>query len=109
MTGPYRVLLDASAGLAGEPPQTLPGMERHRAPWESSMQATCECLSWRGALDNLERRRAEDVLGASLYREFPVHTHPALVAAHTLLDKGLIAEEELSRKMREVRARLEED
>ena len=30
------------------------------------MQATCECLSWRGALDNLERRHAEDELGETV-------------------------------------------
>jgi hypothetical protein len=109
MNGSYRVLLDTSAALHTEPPQTLPGMERSRSPWESSMQATCECLSWRGVLDNLERRKAEDDLGSSLYQQFPVYTHPALVAAHALLDRGLIGEDELSRKMREVRSRLEQD
>jgi hypothetical protein len=71
------------------------------------MQATCECLSWRGSLDNLERRQAEDALGETLYADFPVHTRSALVVRHWLLERGLITEGELERKMAEVRARLE--
>ena len=75
--------------------------------WESSLQATCDCLSWRGGLDNLERRRAEDELGEDHYAGFPVHVRSALVTAHALLDKGIITQEELEAKMREVRARFE--
>jgi hypothetical protein len=73
------------------------------------MQATCECLSWRGSLDNLERRHAEDALGDSQDGEFPVHTRSALVVRHWLLDHGVITEEELQAKMAEVRARLEQE
>ena len=85
----------------------LPALEHTPDPWESWMQATCECLSWRGALDNLERRHAEDRLGTSLYREFPVRSRPAVVVAHSLLDKGVISESELQAKMSQVRSRLE--
>ena len=91
-----------------EPASTpLPALEHTPDPWESSMQATCECLSWRGALGNLERRHAEDRLGTTVYREFPVRSRPAVVVAHSLLEKGLISESELQAKMHEVRSRLE--
>jgi hypothetical protein len=83
--------------------------DRTAAPWESSMQATCECLSWRGSLDNLERRHAEDELGETLYEEFPVHTRSVLVVTHALLDRGVITEGELQGKMAEIRARLERE
>jgi hypothetical protein len=92
---------DEPAGAA------LPVLEQAPDPWESSMQATCECLSWRGALDNLERRHAEDRLGTSLYREFPVRSRPAVVVAHSLLEKGVISQSELLAKMNQVRFRLE--
>lgn len=85
----------------------LPDLERTPAPWESSMQATCECLSWRGSLDNQDRRRMEDELGESLYAEFPVHARSALAVAHSLLDKGVVTQDELGAKMKEIRARLE--
>ncbi|WP_433087217.1 hypothetical protein ACQP1P_15305 [Dactylosporangium sp. CA-052675] len=87
----------------------LPSLERARAPWESRMQATCECLSWRGALDNLERRQAEDRLGETVYRPFPVHTRSALTTAHALMDKGVFTETELRSKMEEVRIRFAPD
>ena len=85
----------------------LPVLEHTPDPWESWMQATCECLSWRGALDNLERRHAEDRLGTTLYCEFPVRSRPAVVVAHSLLEKGVISESELLAKMSQVRSRLE--
>ncbi len=89
-------------------PLPLPQADRRPEPWESSMQATCECLSWRGSLDNLERRHAEDDLGESLYAECPVYARSVLVTAHALMDKGIITPDELEAKMQEVRARLED-
>jgi hypothetical protein len=86
---------------------SLPALEHTPDPWESSMQATCECLSWRGALDNLERRHAEDHLGTTVYGELPVRSRSAVVVAHLLLEKGVVSESELQAKMNEVRSRLE--
>jgi hypothetical protein len=102
---PYRVLLDTldpDARREGG----LPELDRTPDPWESSMQATCECLSWRGTLDNLERRHAEDALGETAYHGFPAHSRSAVVTAHELLDRGVITEEELRARMDAVRARL---
>lgn len=96
----YDVLLGAEASSAEDP-------DRKPAPWESAMQATCECLSWRGSLDNLTRRHAEDDLGETVYGEFPTHTRSALVTAHLLIDNGVFTEDELRSKMEEVRRRLE--
>ena len=88
-------------------PSVRPDAERTPEPWEANVQATCECLSWRGVLDNLERRQAEDALGETTYARFPLHTRSAVVTAHALIDRGAITERELERKMREVRARFE--
>ncbi|TQF75056.1 nitrile hydratase subunit beta [Rhodococcus spelaei] len=85
--------------------RTLPELDGKPAPWESSMQATCECLSWRGSLDNLERREAEDELGETIYVDFPVRARSALVTAHALLDLGVISQDELQARMDAVRAR----
>ncbi|MEU5844275.1 ScnB [Rhodococcus sp. NPDC047139] len=88
---------------------SLPELDRKPAPWESSMQATCECLSWRSVWDNLDRRHTEDALGETIYRDFPVHTRSAIATTHTLLERGVIDPDELQAKMREVRARFEGD
>jgi hypothetical protein len=105
----YDVLAGALGPVGGKDSPTLPELDRQPAPWESSLQATCECLSRRGTLDTLERRQAEDALGETLYAEFPVHVRWALVTAHLLLDKGLITSGDLQAKMDEVRARFERD
>lgn len=103
----YEVLDAAIDQGDSEPVSGLPQLDRPPSPWETSMQATCDCLSWRGALDALERRQAEDELGETLYAESPVHARSTLVAAHLLMDRGVITPDELQAKMEEVRARLE--
>lgn len=87
----------------------LDDIDRKPDPWESAMQATCECLSWRGSWDNLERRHTEDELGETIYREFPVHSRSAITTAHTFLARGIVTQDELRAKMEQVRARLERD
>ncbi|WP_327117090.1 ScnB [Nocardia sp. NBC_01730] len=102
-SGPYEILLHTLDGSRRE--STLPELDRKPDPWESSMQATCECLSWRGTLDNLERRHTEDALGETIYHDFPVRTRSVVVTAHTLMDRGLITPEQLGARMGVVRAR----
>ena len=76
-------------------------------PWKSSLHATCECLAIGGALDGLDRRRAEDRLAESTYRDVPAPERQLLALAHTLLSRGLLSEDELGRRMDAVRARLQ--
>ncbi len=97
---PSRVLLDAIGGA--EPPEG-----DRPPPWQSSLQATCDSLALRGALDTLERRHAEDELGETVYREVPLSARPAVVTAHLLMEKGVITPEELDAELAEVRARFE--
>jgi len=107
-TNQYDLLVDIVAHAAdSEGIPVLRQADRQPTPWESSMQATCDCLSWRGALDALERRQAEDALGETLYADVPLQARPALVAAHLLMDKGTITEDELQTKMAQVRERFE--
>jgi hypothetical protein len=101
---PLRAAVEADRGDAGEP---LPVADRQPAPWETSMEAVCESLAMRGAIEHLERRNAEDALGETTYSDAPAHTRPALATAHTLLERGVISEEELRAKMDAVRRRFE--
>ncbi len=75
-------------------------------PWKVCLDATCDCLSAGGALDNLERRHAEDELEA-VYGAIPNPERQLVTLAHIMLSRGLVTEEELARHMRAVRARLE--
>ncbi len=103
----YDVLMRMLEHVDTQPETALPDMDHEPAPWESRMHSTCECLSWRGSWSNEDSRPAEDELGKTIYAEFPHYARQALVAAHTLLDKGLITQDELESKMKEVRERLE--
>jgi uncharacterized protein YceH (UPF0502 family) len=101
---PYQVLLDTlHPDLRRE--ETLPELDHAPDPWESAVQATCECLSWRGALDNLQRRRAEDELGETAYHDFPVHARSVVVTAHELMERGTLTAKELRARMDRIRDR----
>ncbi|MFD4183322.1 ScnB [Rhodococcus sp. NPDC058514] len=108
MSDGYEVLLE-TLDPESRRESSLPELDGKPAPWESSMQATCECLSWRGSLDNLERREAEDELGETIYLQFPVRARSAVVTAHALIDLGIIDQEELRAKMKAVRDRFERE
>src|SRR5215468_6464115 len=47
------------------------GVSNPDPPWKVSLYATCECLAAGAALPALERRRAEDQLGETVYRSIP--------------------------------------
>ena len=101
---PYEVLLETIDNGSNRE-STLPELERRPDPWESAMQATGECLSLRGTLDNLERRNAEDAPGESTDHDFRVHARSAVVTAHELMDRGAFTPEELRARMAAVRQR----
>lgn len=105
-TQSYEVILRTLQN-GGERTGDLDDTDRRPDPWESAMQATCECLSWRGSWDNLERRHTEDELGETIYSQFPIHSRSAITTAHTFLDRGIVSQDELRAKMEQVRARLE--
>ena len=84
--GRLETLDDGSRTLDLAGAATLPELERKADPVGIRDAATCECLSLRGTLDNLERRHAEDALGQSTDRDFPVHARSAVVTAHELMD-----------------------
>jgi hypothetical protein len=83
------------------------GVANPDPPWKTSLYATCECLAVGGALDALERRRAEDRLAEGVYAGVPAPERQLLSLVHTMVSRGLLSEDELARHMRVVRARLE--
>src|SRR5215469_11776110 len=83
------------------------GVTNPDPPWKVSLYATCECLAAGEALPALERRNEEDRLGETVYRGTPGPELQLLALAHTMLRRGLLSEEDLAKRMRLVRARLE--
>jgi hypothetical protein len=83
------------------------GVTNPDPPWKVSLYATCECLAAGAALPALERRRAEDRLGETVYTGTPAPEQQLLALAHIMLSRGLLNEEDLAGRMNAVRSRLE--
>jgi hypothetical protein len=83
------------------------GVTNPNPPWKTSLVGMCECLAVGGALPALERRKAEDVLGDSVYRDVPAPERDLLALAHILLRRGLVTESALAERMHMVRSRLQ--
>lgn len=93
--------------FGGLPAGPLVIAEHELAPWEKRCHATLECLNWRGAVSQDEKRRGIEDLGQAIYADLTYYQKWALAAAVRLMDKGLITQDELAAKMDEVRARPE--
>jgi hypothetical protein len=83
------------------------GVTNPDPPWKVSLYATCECLAAGAALPALERRHAEDQLGETMYSRTPAPEQQLLALAHIMLNRGLLSEDDLARRMNAVRSRLE--
>lgn len=76
-------------------------------PWKITLEATCDVLAEEScALPALERRWEEDELSAELYQDVPFPERQLLALAHSMIRRGLIDEEELTSRMKEVDQRL---
>jgi hypothetical protein len=83
------------------------GVNNPDPPWKMSLDGTCEALAGDVcALPAVERRVAEDELAETLYRDVPMPERQLLALAHTLIQRGLMDEQELARRIEAVRARL---
>jgi hypothetical protein len=77
-------------------------------PWKSSLDGMCDAIDRNGdALPLVERRREEDVLSQAVYRALPAPESQLVALAHSLVARGVIAEEALARRVEAVRTRLQ--
>lgn len=84
------------------------GVVNPTPPWKSSLDGMCDALDKEAtALPLLERRDEEDLLSHGVYDSLPYPESQLVSLAHSFVARDLIAEDELARRMREVRARLE--
>lgn len=83
------------------------GVTNPNPPWKTSLVAMCDCLDASGALPALDQRLAEDYLAEAVYSETPGPERQLLALAHTMLNRGLVAEHDLASRMSIVRSRLE--
>jgi hypothetical protein len=94
--------------FGGLPAEPMVIAEHELAPWEKRCHATLECLYWRQVMSMEEKRHAIEDLGMTIYAGLTYYQKWALAAAHHLMDKGLIKQDELADKMDQVCARAKE-
>lgn len=83
------------------------GVSNPEPPWKVNLDATCDVLGAGScALPVLERRWEEDELSADLYADVPFPERQLLALAHSMIRRGLVNEDELTRRMAQVDARL---
>ena len=83
------------------------GVDNPDPPWKITLEATCEVLSELScALPALERRWEEDELSKDHYADLPFPERQLVALAHSMIRRGLIDEDELKRRMKEVDKRL---
>lgn len=83
------------------------GVDNPEPPWKINLDSTCEALSAEQcALPVLERRNEEDALSEGLYQDVPYPERQLLALAHSMIERGLIDEDELALRMKFVSKRL---
>ena len=87
------------------------GVENSVPPWKTSLDGLCDALD-HAACDRpvpsfTERRDEEDALSATEYSDLPYPENQLVALAHSLLARGVIAEDELRQRLSDVRRRLE--
>jgi hypothetical protein len=87
------------------------GVENPVPPWKTSLDGLCDAIDKAECgpevLSFKERRDEEDVLSATVYADLPYPENQLVALAHSLLARGVIAEDELRQRLSDVRRRLE--
>ncbi|MEU4315602.1 thiocyanate hydrolase [Nocardia sp. NPDC024068] len=84
------------------------GVENPSPPWKSSLDGICDALDREGtALPLLTRRDEEDRLTGETYAGLPFPENQLVALAHSLIARKIIDEDDLARRLEQVRARLE--
>lgn len=83
------------------------GVDNPDPPWKITLEATCDVLSEIScALPAVERRWEEDELSEEHYADLPFPERQLVALAHSMIRRGIIDEDELKLRMKEVDKRL---
>lgn len=87
------------------------GVENPVPPWKTSLDGLCDALDKASCdadiPDFKERRDEEDALTATVYSDLPYPESQLVALAHSLLERGVITEAELTQRLSAIRTRLE--
>lgn len=94
------------------------GVTNPDPPWKITLETTCDLLAADScvkpydevdldscALPSLERRAEEDDLSETIYEDVPFPERQLLALAHSMIKRGLLNEDELAERMKELEKR----
>lgn len=94
------------------------GVTNPDPPWKITLETTCDLLAADScvkpydevdldscALPSLERRAEEDELSETIYEDVPFPERQLLALAHSMIKRGLLNENELSERMKDLEKR----
>ncbi len=94
------------------------GVTNPDPPWKITLETTCDLLAADScvkpyeevdhdscALPSLERRAEEDELSETIYEDVPFPERQLLALAHSMIKRGLLEENEISERMKELEKR----
>jgi len=82
------------------------GVDNPDPPWKINLEGTYIALDLCRAFPWLERRNAEDVVTEARYADLPAPERQVMALAHSMIQRGLVSERDLQRKMKELEERL---
>jgi hypothetical protein len=98
-------------------PNDIGGLEAERiqqvdhdlSPWEKRCHALADVLDYHKLISTEEKRRGVESLGAEMVGKLTYYERWIVAFANILFQKGVLAPDDLARKMEEVSARYAEE
>jgi hypothetical protein len=106
--------MTASEDLVKRLPSDLGGLAADRVlpidhdlmPWEKRCHALADVLDFHKIINTEEKRRGVEALGAEMVGKLSYYERWIVAFANILFQKGVLAPEDLARRMQDIEARL---
>jgi Nitrile hydratase beta subunit len=91
--------------IGGDAAGHIERVEHELEPWEKRCHALADVLDFHKIINTEEKRRGVEALGSEMVTKLGYYERWIVAFANILFQKGVLAPEELARKMDEVKAR----
>jgi hypothetical protein len=91
--------------IGGDAAGPIERVEYELEPWEKRCHALADVLDFHKIINTEEKRRGVEALGAEMVSKVSYYERWIVAFANILFQKGILAPEELARKMDEVKGR----
>jgi hypothetical protein len=105
MTQTEHLVRKLANDIGGDAAGPIERVEHELEPWEKRCHALADVLDFHKIINTEEKRRGVEALGSEMVAKLSYYERWIVAFANILFQKGVLAPEELARKMDEVKAR----